>query len=94
MNRSLEDFNKMIYKVRKMRLTRLGGAGHRVRGLRPGLMPTSNIASAFGTSPRGGSSSKTPAVVCEARPAAEPHSFDVRMWNSKIPIDELGLPPL
>jgi len=30
----------------------------------------------------------------ESKTATEPHSFDVRMWNGKIPIDELGLAPL
>ena len=29
-----------------------------------------------------------------SRPAAEPHSFDVRMWNGKIPLHELALSPL
>jgi myo-inositol-1(or 4)-monophosphatase len=93
MNRSLADFNRMIYKVRKMRLT--GSAAldtaYVACGRFDGYIEYSirlwDIAAGQLILENAGGR-------VQSRPAAEPHSFDVRMWNGKIPMDDLGLPPL
>jgi len=88
MNRSLHDFNQMIYKVRKMRLT--GSAAldtvYVACGRFDGYVEYSirlwDIAA-------GQLILETSGGRVESKPAAEPHSFDVRMWNGKIPMHEL-----
>jgi myo-inositol-1(or 4)-monophosphatase len=92
-NRGLEDFSRVIYKVRKMRLT--GAAAldsvyvacgrfdayleHSIRlwDIAAGQLIVENAGGRV-----------------QRQPATEPHSFNVRMWNGKIPIDDLGLAPL
>ena len=88
MNRSLHDFNQMIYKVRKMRLT--GSASldtaYVACGRFDGYVEYSirlwDIAAGQLIVENAGGR-------IESKPAAEPHSFDMRMWNGKIPMHEL-----
>jgi myo-inositol-1(or 4)-monophosphatase len=90
-NRGLQEFNRMIHKVRKLRL--MGAAAldtvyvacgrydayieHSIRlwDIAAGQLIVENAGGRV-----------------ESKPAAEPHSFDVRMWNGKIPLDELFEP--
>jgi myo-inositol-1(or 4)-monophosphatase len=93
MNHSLEDFSRMIYKVRKLRLTGSAAldtvyvASGRFDGYIEYSIRLWDIAAGQLILENAGGR-------VQSRPAAEPHSFDVRMWNGKIPIDDLGLPPL
>lgn len=93
MNRSLDDFRRMIYKVRKLRLTGSAAldtvyvAAGRFDGYIEYSIRLWDIAAGQLILENAGGR-------VQSRPAAEPHSFDVRMWNGKMPIDDLGLPPL
>ncbi|MGD1018956.1 MAG: inositol monophosphatase family protein [Verrucomicrobiia bacterium] len=93
MNRSVEDFSRIIYQVRKLRLT--GSAA-----LDTVYVASGRFDAYIEYSIRLWDIAAGQLILENAggrvlsRPAAEPHSFDVRMWNGKIPIDELGLAPL
>ncbi len=92
-NRGVQDFTSAVYKVRKMRLT--GAAALDVVYVACGRFDAYleyhirlwDIAAGQLILENAGGR-------VESKTAAEPYSFDVRMWNGKIPIDDLGLPPL
>jgi myo-inositol-1(or 4)-monophosphatase len=93
MNRSLADFNQMIYKVRKMRLT--GSASLDTVYVASGRFDAYiEYSIRIWDIAAGQLILENAGGRVRSRPATEPHSFDVRMWNGKIPIDDLGLPPL
>jgi myo-inositol-1(or 4)-monophosphatase len=87
-NRSLQDFGQMIHKVRKLRL--MGAAaldvayvacGRYDAYVEYGIKIWDIAAGQFILENAGGK--------VDSRPARDPHSFDVRMWNGKIPLDDL-----
>lgn len=93
MNHGLADFSRLIYKVRKMRLTGAAAldtvyvaCGRFDAYIEYSIRLWDIAAGQLILENAGGR--------VQSRPAAEPHSFDVRMWNGRIPIDEFGLPPL
>jgi len=93
MNRSLADFNRMIYKVRKMRLT--GAAALDTVYVACGRFDAYvEYSIRLWDIAAGQLILENAGGRVQSRPTAQPHSFDVRMWNGKIPIDEFGLPPL
>jgi myo-inositol-1(or 4)-monophosphatase len=93
MNRGLADFNRMIYKVRKMRLT--GAAALDTVYVACGRFDAYvEYSIRLWDIAAGQLILENAGGRVQSRPTAEPHSFDVRMWNGKIPIDEFGLPPL
>jgi len=93
MNRGVQDFGRMIYQVRKLQLT--GSAAldtvYVACGRYDGCIEYSlrlwDIAAAQLILENAGGR-------VESRSAGGPHSFDVRMWNGKIPLHELALSPL
>ncbi|MGO9609565.1 MAG: inositol monophosphatase family protein, partial [Verrucomicrobiia bacterium] len=93
MNRGIQDFTRAIYKVRKMRLTGAAAldtvyvaCGRFDAYVEHSIRLWDIAAGQLILENAGGR--------VQSRPAAEPHSCDVRMWNGKIPIDDLGLAPL
>jgi len=91
-NRSLQDFAYMIHKVRKLRL--MGAAaldcvyvacGRYDAYIEYGIKLWDIAAGQLILENAGGR--------VESRPSADgEHAFDVRMWNGKIPVDELVQP--
>jgi myo-inositol-1(or 4)-monophosphatase len=88
MNRSLEDFGKIMHKVRKIRLT--GSAaldtsyvacGRFDAYIEYGIKLWDIAAGQLLLESAGGS--------VHSKPASEPHSYNVRMSNGKIPLQEL-----
>ncbi len=93
MNRGVQDFTRAIYKVRKMRLTGAAAldsvyvaCGRFDAYIEHSIRLWDIAAGQLIVENAGGR--------VRSKPATEPHSFDVWMWNGKIPIDELGLAPL
>ena len=93
MNRGLEDFTRAIYKVRKMRLTGAAAldsvyvaCGRFDAYIEHSIRLWDIAAGQLIVENAGGR--------IQSKPAAEPHSFNVWMWNGKIPVDQLGLAPL
>jgi myo-inositol-1(or 4)-monophosphatase len=87
-NRSLQDFGRMIHRVRKLRL--MGAAaldvvyvacGRYDAYIEYGIKLWDIAAGQLILENAGGR--------VEAQPGTEPNSFDVRMWNGKLPIKEL-----
>lgn len=87
-NRGLQQFGKIIHRVRKMRL--MGAAaldvayvacGRYDAYVENGIRLWDIAAGQFILENAGGR--------VESQPTSEPHTFDVRMWNGKIPLDEL-----
>jgi myo-inositol-1(or 4)-monophosphatase len=88
MNRSLEDFGKIMHKVRKMRLmgsaaldTSYVACGRFDAYIEYGIKLWDIAAGQLLLESAGGS--------VHSKPASEPHSFNVRMSNGKIPLQEL-----
>jgi myo-inositol-1(or 4)-monophosphatase len=88
MNQSLQDFGKIMHKVRKIRLT--GSAaldtsyvacGRFDAYIEYGIKLWDIAAGQLLLESAGGS--------VHSKPASEPHSFNVRMSNGKIPLQEL-----
>ena len=88
MNSSLQDFGKIMHKVRKIRLT--GSAaldvsyvacGRFDAYIEYGIKLWDIAAGQLILENAGGR--------VQSQPASEPHSFNVRMWNGKIPLHEL-----
>jgi len=87
-NRSLQDFGRIIHRVRKMRL--MGAAaldvayvacGRYDAYIEHGIKLWDIAAAQLILENAGGR--------VESQPTSDPHSFDVRMWNGKIRLDEL-----
>ena len=87
-NRGLQQFGQIIHQVRKMRL--MGAAaldvayvacGRYDAYIENGIRLWDIAAGQFILENAGGR--------VESKPTSEPHTFDVRMWNGKIPLDEL-----
>jgi myo-inositol-1(or 4)-monophosphatase len=86
--RSLKNFAENIHKVRKMRLMGAAAldvayvaAGRYDAYIEYGIKLWDICAGQLILERAGGQ--------VECRPTADPHSFDVRMWNGKIPLTEL-----
>jgi len=88
MNSSLHDFGRIMHKVRKIRLT--GSAaldvayvacGRFDAYIEYGIKLWDIAAGQLILENAGGR--------VQSQPASEPHSFNVRMWNGKIPLHEL-----
>ncbi len=93
MNRSIQDFGRLIYQVRKLRLT--GSAALDTVYVASGRFDAYiEYSIRLWDIAAGQLILENAGGRVHSRPAAEPHSFDVRMWNGKIPIDELSLLPL
>jgi myo-inositol-1(or 4)-monophosphatase len=87
-DRSLQDFGRMIHRVRKLRL--MGAAaldvvyvacGRYDAYIEYGIKLWDIAAGQLILENAGGR--------VESQPAAEPNAFDVRMWNGRLPIDVL-----
>lgn len=87
-NRSLQDFGHIVHQVRKFRL--MGAAaldvvyvacGRYDAYIEYGIKLWDIAAGQLILETAGGR--------VERRPTSDPHSFDVRMWNGKIPLDDL-----
>ena len=87
-NRSLQDFGQIIHQVRKVRL--MGAAaldvayvacGRYDAYIEYGIKLWDIAAGQLILEHAGGR--------VESRPTSDPQAFDVRMWNGKIPLDEL-----
>jgi myo-inositol-1(or 4)-monophosphatase len=93
MNRSVQDFGRMIHQVRKVRLT--GSAALDTVYVASGRFDAYiEYSIRIWDIAAGQLILENAGGRVQSRPAVEPHSFDVRMWNGKIPIDDLGLFPL
>lgn len=93
MNRSVQDFGRLIHLVRKLRLT--GSAALDTVYVACGRFDAYiEYSIRLWDIAAGQLILENAGGRVQSRPAAEPHSFDVRMWNGKIPIDDLGLAPL
>jgi myo-inositol-1(or 4)-monophosphatase len=88
-NRSLQDFGRMIHKVRKLRL--MGAAaldvvyvacGRYDAYIEYGIKLWDIAAGQLILENAGGR--------VESQPTGEPNGFDVRMWNGKLPVAGLG----
>jgi myo-inositol-1(or 4)-monophosphatase len=88
-NRSLQDFGKMVHQVRKIRL--MGAAaldvvyvacGRYDAYIEYGIKLWDIAAGQLILENAGGRA--------ESRPTPDPHALDVRMWNGKIPVHELA----
>ena len=88
-NRSLQDFGQIVHQVRKLRL--MGAAaldvvyvacGRYDAYIEYGIKLWDIAAGQLILENAGGR------VI--SRPASDPHAFDVRMWNGKIPLDDLA----
>jgi myo-inositol-1(or 4)-monophosphatase len=87
-NRSLQDFGRLIHKVRKMRL--MGAAaldvvyvacGRYDAYVEYGIKLWDICAGQLILETAGGS--------VRRQPTSEPHTLDVQMWNGKVPVEEL-----
>jgi len=87
-NRSLQDFGQIVHQVRKIRL--MGAAaldvvyvacGRYDAYIEYGIKVWDIAAGQLILENAGGR--------VESRPTSDPHAFDVRMWNGKIPLDDL-----
>jgi myo-inositol-1(or 4)-monophosphatase len=90
-NRSLQDFGQIIHKVRKLRL--MGAAaldvayvacGRYDAYIEYGIKLWDIAAGQLILENAGGR--------VDSKPAHDPHAFDVRMWNGRIPLDDLVKP--
>jgi myo-inositol-1(or 4)-monophosphatase len=88
-NRSLQDFGRILHQVRKIRL--MGAAaldvayvacGRYDAYIEHGIKLWDIAAGQLILETAGGH--------VESRPTSDPHAFNVRMWNGKIPIHELA----
>ena len=91
-NRSLEDFKQLVGRVRKVRI--MGAAaldaayvacGRFDAYVEYGIKLWDIAAGQLILENAGGRT--------EVKSRGDPHSFDVRMWNGKLPIDQLGSAP-
>lgn len=91
MNRSLQDFGQMLYKVRKLRLT--GSAALDVSYVAAGRFDAYiEYSIRLWDIAAGQLLLENAGGRVESQPANEPHSFNVRMWNGKLPLEELFKP--
>ncbi len=88
-NRSLQDFGKMVHQVRKIRL--MGAAALDVAYVACGRYDAYiEYGIKLWDIAAGQLILETTGGRVESRPTSDPHAFDVRMWNGKIPIHELA----
>jgi len=88
MNSSLRDFGKIMHKVRKIRLT--GSAALDVSYVASGRFDAYiEYGIKLWDIAAGQLILENAGGRVESRPASDPQAFDVRMWNGKIPLDDL-----